>query len=193
MKRMPLVRALLAIAAVFAVLAAAPSALACGIERWPEKTLQDRRAELVNFTPKPIGVQALRRKRVRRDPEGFRRAPVETTVYRVRARLIGVRAEDDGDVHLVISSLTNRRRTMIVEIPSADCIARASRTARRKMRAARRSFERVCGPPSDTFQTLRGTATIDGVGFFDFIHGQTGIAPNGIELHPVTRFRATSC
>jgi len=190
---MQIVRAVLAVASVSAVLATAPSAVACGIERWPEKTLQDRRASLVNFTPKPTSIDTLRRKRVRRDPEGFRNAPVETTVYRVRARLIGVRAEDDGDVHLVISTLTNHRRTMIVEMPSADCIARASRTARRKMRAARRSFERVSGPAPDTFEALHGTATIDGVGFFDLIHGQTGIAPNGIELHPVTRFRASSC
>jgi len=27
--------------------------------------------------------------------------------------------------------------------------------------------------------------TITGVGFFDFLHGQTGVAPNGIELHAV--------
>ena len=26
---------------------------------------------------------------------------------------------------------------------------------------------------------------VTGVGFFDKIHGQTGVAPNGIELHPV--------
>jgi hypothetical protein len=26
---------------------------------------------------------------------------------------------------------------------------------------------------------------VRGVGFFDRIHGQTGIAPNGIELHPI--------
>jgi hypothetical protein len=26
---------------------------------------------------------------------------------------------------------------------------------------------------------------VTGVGFFDRIHGQTGVAPNGIELHPV--------
>jgi hypothetical protein len=26
---------------------------------------------------------------------------------------------------------------------------------------------------------------VTGVGFFDFLHGQTGVAPNGIELHPV--------
>src|SRR3954451_11003367 len=98
MNRMQLVRTVLATAPVFAVLATAPSTLACGIERWPEKTLQDRRAALIDFTPKPITVQTLRSKRVRRDSEGFRRPPVETTVYRVRARLIGVRGEDDGDV-----------------------------------------------------------------------------------------------
>jgi hypothetical protein len=26
---------------------------------------------------------------------------------------------------------------------------------------------------------------VTGIGFFDFIHGQAGVAPNGIELHPV--------
>jgi hypothetical protein len=38
---------------------------------------------------------------------------------------------------------------------------------------------------------LSGTATIEGVGFLDFLHGQRGVAPNGIELHPVLRF--TGC
>ena len=31
------------------------------------------------------------------------------------------------------------------------------------------------------------TLVVTGVGFFDFLHGQTGAAPNGIELHPVLR------
>ena len=31
------------------------------------------------------------------------------------------------------------------------------------------------------------TATIEGVLFFDVLHGQRG-APNGVELHPVTYF-----
>lgn len=26
---------------------------------------------------------------------------------------------------------------------------------------------------------------ITGIGLFDFIHGQTGVAPDGVELHPV--------
>jgi hypothetical protein len=41
------------------------------------------------------------------------------------------------------------------------------------------------------FTRLQGTATIDGVGFFDFLHGQRGVAPNGIELHPALRFAGT--
>ncbi len=27
--------------------------------------------------------------------------------------------------------------------------------------------------------------TVTGVGFFDLLHGQTGVAPNGVELHPL--------
>ena len=32
-------------------------------------------------------------------------------------------------------------------------------------------------------------ATITGVAFFDSKHGQTGVAPNAIELHPILAFR----
>jgi hypothetical protein len=57
------------------------------------------------------------------------------------------------------------------------------------MAKARAAFVRACGyPSSSSFHFLRGTATITGVGFFDAIHGQTGVAPNGVELHPVLRF-----
>jgi hypothetical protein len=58
------------------------------------------------------------------------------------------------------------------------------------MQAARLAFIRACGlPPSSDFKRLRGTATITGVGFFDYQHGQTGVAPNAIELHPVLGFK----
>lgn len=33
------------------------------------------------------------------------------------------------------------------------------------------------------------SARVTGVAFFDFDHGQTGVAPNAIELHPVLAFR----
>jgi hypothetical protein len=31
-------------------------------------------------------------------------------------------------------------------------------------------------------------ARVTGVAFFDFKHGQTGVAPNAIELHPILGF-----
>jgi hypothetical protein len=35
-------------------------------------------------------------------------------------------------------------------------------------------------------------ARVTGVAFFDFDHGQTGVAPNAIELHPILGFRCLS-
>jgi hypothetical protein len=31
-------------------------------------------------------------------------------------------------------------------------------------------------------------ARVTGVGFFDFEHGQSGVAPNAVELHPILCF-----
>jgi hypothetical protein len=31
-------------------------------------------------------------------------------------------------------------------------------------------------------------ARLGGVAFFDYLHGQTGVAPNRIELHPILDF-----
>jgi len=59
---------------------------------------------------------------------------------------------------------------------------------------ARASIIRAGGtPPSHFFRIIRGLATVTGVGFFDFWHGQRGVAPNAIELHPVLGFHAVSC
>jgi hypothetical protein len=32
-----------------------------------------------------------------------------------------------------------------------------------------------------------------GVAFFDVLHSQSGVAPNGIELHPVLRVDGLTC
>src|SRR5438034_6367879 len=47
-------------------------------------------------------------------------------------------------------------------------------------------------PSSSQFTSISGSASVTGVGFFDFLHRQTGVAPNGIELHPVIGFTALS-
>ncbi len=35
-------------------------------------------------------------------------------------------------------------------------------------------------------------STLSGVAFWDFKHGQTGVAPNAIELHPILGFACLS-
>ena len=63
------------------------------------------------------------------------------------------------------------------------------------MQAYRHAVEQSCPGQHLTtgFHNLAGTATITGVGFFDKIHNQTGVALNGIELHPALAFQSTDC
>ena len=65
---------------------------------------------------------------------------------------------------------------MIAESPSFFCTRGATPYRRRHMRNAQAKV-RLCS-----------TARVVGVAFFDFKHGQTGVAPNAIELHPLLDF-----
>jgi hypothetical protein len=173
----------------------ARAALRCGVERWPVKTLSDRDAGRVDLRPRPTSVIALRGvAHPRRLPPDRRVAPFELRTYRIVALLLAAKREPDRDVHLVVADRRDRSKTMIVELPDVACSG-ADRSRRRDaMLRARRAFERACGgPPSTGFATLSGTATITGVGFIDFVHGQRGVAPNGVELHPVVRFSTSRC
>lgn len=167
-----------------------PRIAACGVERLAVKTLTDPQARLVNFHPRNTTVSAMRRQA----PTGTysRGLGVERRTYRIRVRLIETKLEDDEDYHLVVADLRHPAQTMIVEFPASNCTRHALH--RQQMAAARSAFVSACGVPSSgSFTYLRGTATITGVGFFDFLHGQTGVAPNGIELHPVLSFTHVRC
>jgi hypothetical protein len=142
----------------------------CGAERWPVKTLQDRPRLLpirrttvawLTSRPAPDGVPAVR-------------LPLERRIFQVVGAVTLVRHEDDSDFHVV---LVGGGRHMIVETPAPACAARATPLRRRQMKQARQAV-RVCAK-----------ARVTGVAFFDAIHGQTGVAANGIELHPVLAFR----
>ena len=160
----------------------------CGIERWSVKTLANPAGRTLTLSPKATTIRALRNRTV---PGylGLRRSRgVERTTFRVRAKLVEMKLEGDSDIHLVIADPTRSGATLIAEFPLATCTTRATPRARLKMRRARNALIAACGSPSSSFRRLSGTATISGVGFFDQIHGQTGVAPNGIELHPVVSF-----
>jgi hypothetical protein len=65
---------------------------------------------------------------------------------------------------------------MISEAPSPTREQHATLHRRRQIRVARNQV-RLCAK-----------ARVTGVAFFDFPHGQTGVAPNAIELHPILDF-----
>lgn len=158
-------------------------------------TLSDSRVGRVNLKPKRTTIAALRANPAPHIGTSTPRIDgVETTTYRVRAQLIEFTSEDDHDIHLVIGSPSNSAKTMIVEFPDTTCPGARSSPKKKQMKAARTAIVAACGSPSSSsFTDLHGNATITGVGFFDLKHGQTGVAPNAIELHPVLGVSRASC
>jgi hypothetical protein len=165
-----------------------PRALLCGTERWPVKTLADPAEPKVRFTARSGSVDALTRLPVTVGIGDARGIGAERTTYRVTAKLVGVKTESDQDFHVVIAD-PRTHATLIVEFPNKSCTNGAPAAKRTQMEKARAAFLKACGfTPSSSFRDLSGTVTVTGVAFFDFIHRQTGHAPNGIELHPVLKF-----
>jgi hypothetical protein len=157
--------------------------------------MSDPQAGLVDLTARPTTVAALRRlRRPAVVPPSSRVRPVETTSYRLRAHLVAFRLEADSDIDLVIADRITGG-TMIVAFPAPACVsANAPARARTLMRAAQETLLLSCGLPSTrSFTPLSGTGTISGVGFFASRRGRRGVAPNGIELHPVLGFASGTC
>ena len=169
---------------------------ACGTERWAVKTLTDPAASKVVYgKTRRRSVESLRRLAApaHLQPMTPRGSGTERGVYRVTALLMSMRREDDSDIHLVLAD-PKLGGSMIAEFPAAACMTGAAATQRSEIEQARAALAAACGgEPGRHPVELTGSATLTGVGFFDVIHGQSGVAPNGIELHPVLSFASTSC
>ena len=155
----------------------------CGVERWSVKTGTDADAGLINLQsmtqttiaslislPAPTTL-----------PANNRIQPTETTVFQVQATLTEYKLESDSDYHLILSDGSGD--TMITEIPSPACVGSSS-VLMPGIQNARSEFDAHYTATS-SFQTANVPVIVTGVGFFDFFHDQTGVAPNGIELHAV--------
>lgn len=160
-----------------------PSASACGIERWTVKTGVDPQANLVSDGALSTTIGSLLSFAAPASlPENNRVLPVEIAKFSVDARLVKYRRTEDSDYHLVLQDAAGR--TMIVEVPHPDCVAAGSPFKAQVVEARRRIDTSII--MSSTFRTADWPVRVAGVGFFDRLHGQEGVAPNGIELHPVT-------
>ena len=154
----------------------------CGVERWAVKTGTDADVGLVNFTPVPQTIAYLRSLTAPSTlPASNRITPTETTTFQVDATLTQYKLETDSDYHLVIQDASGN--TMIAEIPDPACVGAGSPFAS-GVQSARAAFDAKY-TATTSFQTANIPVRLTGVGFFDVLHGQTGVAPNGIELHAV--------
>lgn len=159
------------------------SSASCGVERWSVKTGTDLDAVAVNLSsvtttnitdmrswPAPASI-----------PSNNRVSPYETTQWVVYGTLTKYKLEDDSDYHLVIADEAGN--TFVAEIALPACVGPSSPFAAAIANARAQFDDRFTATTS--FQTANIPVRLAGVGMFDFLHGQTGVAPNGIELHPV--------
>lgn len=155
----------------------------CGYDRWPVKVFTDQDRALVDLQPVTTTVGALAQIRVPEVPYPYdhRLSPQELQVFRVRARLLQVRAEADRDLHLQIADPDDEHITMIAEIPAPECARGSNHEA--DYQAARDTLSRISN---------NAIIQIDGIGFFDFIHPHQVGHINGFELHPVLRLQPES-
>ena len=165
----------------------------CGVERWSVKTGTDADVGLVDLnSSSATTIAALRALTAPSTlPANNRIAPTETTQYAVSATLTEYKLETDSDYHLVIKDASGN--TMIAEIPDPACVGSGSPFTA-GVQVARQEFDNKYAVTT-SFKTANIAVCLHGVGFFDFQHGQTGVAPNAIELHPVLdiQFNPTSC
>lgn len=154
----------------------------CGVERWAVKTGTDTTSNLVNLTPQDTAIASMRALAMPSSIPSTTRVPnsAETQTWRISATLTLFKLETDSDFHLVLSDASGA--TMIAEIPSPSCDAGSVWSTQI---AHSRTAMTAKFTPSSTFQTANVPVIVTGVGMFDFAHGQTGAAPNQIELHPV--------
>lgn len=177
MKRIRLSGVLLCFVPWFAI------AAECGQERWSVKTGTDIDAVLVNQSmATDTTIETLTQITPTHPlPNDRRLGPTETTIWVLNATLAAYKLETDSDYHLVLKD--DAGHTMIAEIPSPDCVGVVSPFAQAIARV-RAAFDARFHTKKQ-LQHVSVPVQIKGVGFFDFLHGQTGVAPNGIELHPV--------
>ena len=161
----------------------------CGVERWAVKTLGDDNGNVVYTMPvwdttidnlltsKAPTRAALQAADAKRFPE-------ELHKVRVPALIMGYKQEADSDYHIVLARPENLKQTLIAEIPAPTCVPPQYAAAFSELR---RRFIKEVGAPIARFTNLAHPMKVHatGIAFFDFLHGQTGVAPNGIELHPL--------
>jgi hypothetical protein len=158
----------------------------CGAERWNVKTMTDPRAVKVNLTPEGDTIESLSALAAPAEPIE-RQEDIELKTLEVKGKIVVAKLEQDKDMHMVLRDPATNK-TMIIESVSPDCAAGSvvdSQISKVRKEVEAQFPEAAAGGRQETDIDV----TVTGVGFFDRLHGQEGVAANGIELHPVLDFK----
>ena len=158
------------------------AAVSCPVERGPVKEGADADRFKVSTSVVRTTVAYLRsRPKPTSYPKTRRVTAAELHTYQVTAYLTQYKIESDGDIHLVLKDAPGH--SMIAEIPFGSCVPSASRW-RAAIAQTRNTFT-AAHHATTSWHYLHQLIDLRGIGFMDPPHGQTGAAPNGLELHPV--------
>lgn len=138
-----------------------------------QRTL-DPAAREIPITPTETTIQRLLAAE-RPDLTTGRTAPIETTIWKIRARVVESMLHDDGDIYLVIEAQGKR---CVAEIPEpGKCVGSPFYDRIAKLRGR---LERELKPTGQPIKIGRD-ADLTGVGFF----GPHGKVNNGVRLMPL--------
>ncbi|MGD0190113.1 MAG: hypothetical protein ABSD74_05190 [Rhizomicrobium sp.] len=168
--------------------------MTCTAPEWPMKILTDPESGLIDFSH-PISATVREMQSVVRPQLGEqisrpgradrKRDSVEKKIYLIRAVLKKIYLESSGDYKLVLADTASSNQTMTAKIPAPQCAVGSS---------YHRQFQKVRDVlledvlPWDAATVPENTKVeVEGVGYFSSFRHQDGMAPNGLELHPVIK------
>ncbi len=160
--------------------------LACGVERWFVKTLADPDAGRVDVSAATrITIRDLNALPAHCEGGPDRRLySAEFRTFEIVGRVTYVAHEDDRDYHLALEDPDAPGSTVVTELADTLCGGASMSPHLATLRSVEGMFASILGSRPPT--TLVGSIVrIQGVGFYDFDHGQRGRARNCIELHPI--------
>lgn len=159
--------------------------------RWKVRTGADPDASLVEEKPVPTTVEKLAAKRrpaeIKTPTERYpayqdrRTEGVERTIFEVEAEIVACKLQMSRSYHLNLKGKTGR--TMIANCLDPQHVDPGSRWAKQIAEVRKEIEEKL--KPGSAYTHGSWPVRITGIGFFNHVHGQSGVAPNGIELTPV--------
>ncbi len=153
-----------------------------GVERWAVKVFTDPLANTIDWTPKTTSIAHLVAISTPTPNASMPRyQPVEDSTYVVSCIITIKKDEADSDFHIVLSDGVH---TLVGEVPNPNCASVAASPKAAQFVAARNWVIQNIGYGNKNNVNLP-PVTVTGVAFIDPPHGQTGAAPNNLELHSI--------